>query len=111
MRREQVLVTRDLSAGGCFIRTTTPLPKDSLIRVRIAHAGADFKAVGRVTDNVSEDGMGVEFVEIGADDRAVLQKWVAGETPVNDTATMLLIGGLLLLIGGAIVAAVALMRL
>lgn len=55
--------------------------------------------------------MGVEFVEIGADDRAVLQKWVAGETPVNDTATMLLIGGLLLLIGGAIVAAVALMRL
>jgi hypothetical protein len=25
---EQVLITRDLSAGGCFVKTTAPLPKE-----------------------------------------------------------------------------------
>ena len=48
--KEQVLVTRDLSAGGCFVKTAAPLPKGSRIRVRIEHAGAEFPAIGKVTD-------------------------------------------------------------
>jgi hypothetical protein len=106
-RNEQVLLTRDLSAGGCFVKTAAPLPKGSRIRVRIEHAGAKFTAVGRVTDNVSAEGMGVEFIEMEPDDRAILQKWLAGETPVKDTSTRLLVGGLFLLVAVAIAAAVA----
>ena len=106
-RNEQVLLTRDLSAGGCFIKTAAPLPKGSRVRVRIEHAGARFSAVARVTDNVSAEGMGVEFVEVEPDDRAVLQKWLAGETSVKDTPTRLLVGGLFLLVAAAVVAAVA----
>ena len=78
-RNDQVAITRDLSAGGCFVKTTSPLPKGSRLRVRIEHNGAEFTAVGRVTDNVSAIGMGIEFVEVEAKDRKTLEKWLAGE--------------------------------
>ena len=101
-RNEQVLMTRDLSAGGCFVKTAAPLPNGSRILVRITHAGADFAAMGRVTDNVSAEGMGVEFIEMEANNRVVLEKWLAGETSVNDTSTRLLVGGLFLLVAAAV---------
>jgi hypothetical protein len=75
-RNEQVAITRDLSAGGCFVKTAAPLPKGTRIRVRVEHAGTEFTAVGRITHNVSE-GMGVEFIEIEPKDRALLDKWLA----------------------------------
>ena len=78
-RNEQVLITRDLGAGGCFVKTAVPLPKGSRIRVRITHRGEDFAAIGRVTDNVSAEGMGVEFIEVEPKDRAILDKWLADE--------------------------------
>jgi len=78
-RNEQILITRDLSAGGCFIKTAVPLPKGSRIRLRIEHAGAEFTAIGRVTDNVSGKGMGVEFIEMEPHDRAILEKWLVDE--------------------------------
>ena len=74
--KEQVLITRDLSAGGCFVKTAAPLPKGSRIRVRIEHARAEFTATARVTDNVTADGMGVEFIEMEPSDRAILQEWL-----------------------------------
>jgi hypothetical protein len=74
---QQVLITRDLSAGGCFIRTALPLPKGSRIRLRIEHAGAEFTAAARVTDNITPEGMGVEFVEIEPRERTILGKWLA----------------------------------
>ena len=76
-RKEQVLITRDLSARGCFVKTADPLPKGSRIRVRIEHSGIEFTAIGRVTDNVTTEGMGVEFIEIEPKDRAILEKWLA----------------------------------
>jgi hypothetical protein len=78
--KEELLITRDLSAGGCFIATALPLPKGSRIRVRIEHAGAEFTAVARVTDNVTPEGMGIEFVEMEPKERAILGKWLAGKS-------------------------------
>jgi hypothetical protein len=77
--KEQVLITRDLGAGGCFVKTKAPLPKGSRIRVDITHAGAEFTAIGRVTDNLTAEGMGVEFIEMEPNDRAILEKWLADE--------------------------------
>jgi hypothetical protein len=74
---EQVLITRDLSAGGCFVKTAAPLPKGSRVRVRIEHAGVELTAVGRVTHNVLSEGMGIEFIDMEAKDRAILEKWLA----------------------------------
>jgi len=73
---EQVLIIRDLGAGGCFVKTTAPLPKGSRIRVRIEHARAEFTAIARVTDNVTTEGMGIEFIEMELSDRAILEKWL-----------------------------------
>ena len=78
---QQVLITRDLSSGGCFVKTAVPLPTGTRIRVQIEHAGAEFTAVGRVTDNVSPDGMGIEFIEIEAKNRAILEQWLLYEKP------------------------------
>ena len=76
-RKEQVLIPRDLSAGGCFVKTSIPLPKGSRIRVRIEHGRTEFTAIGRVTDNVTAEGMGVEFIEMEPKDRAILENWLA----------------------------------
>jgi hypothetical protein len=76
-RNEQVLITRDLSAGGCFVKTAVPLPKGSRIRMRIEHSKAEITAIGKVTDNVTAEGMGVEFVEMEPKDRSILEKWLA----------------------------------
>jgi hypothetical protein len=52
--------------------------------------------------------MGIEFVEIEPTDQTILKKWLAGETPVKDISTTLILSGLFLLVGAAVVAAVAL---
>jgi hypothetical protein len=78
-RNEHVLSTRDLSAGGCFVKTATPLPPGARIQVHIKHGGDEFTAVARVTDNISPEGMGLEFVDVQPKDRAILERWLANE--------------------------------
>jgi Tfp pilus assembly protein PilZ len=75
-RNEVVAITRDLSKGGCFVKTTSPLAKGSRLLLRIEHAGIEFTATARVTDNVTSIGMGLEFIELSAKDRAILEKWL-----------------------------------
>jgi hypothetical protein len=75
-RGEVVSLTRDLSYSGVFVKTTTPLPTGTPVRVRITHSGAEFAATGNVTGNVTATGMGIFFTEIEPKDRAVLEKWL-----------------------------------
>ena len=72
---ELVAITRDLSLSGCFVQTPTPFSKGTEIRVRIRHSGADFTAIGKVTGNITWEGMGIEFVQIAASDQAVIEEW------------------------------------
>jgi hypothetical protein len=108
-KHKQVLFALDLSAGGCFLKTSHPLAKGSRIRVRIRHAGAQFTAIARVIDDRSQEGMGVEFIRLKPKDRAILEKWLAGETLVNDTLTYLLVCGLFFLLLAAAVAVAVLL--
>lgn len=78
-RKEFVAVTRDLSLSGCFIKTTTPFAEGTQVRVRITSSGGDFRAIGRVTSNVTVEGMGIEFIEVEPNDRAILEKWLAAK--------------------------------
>ena len=75
-RGDLVSITRDMSASGCFVKTTTPFPTGTRVRVRITHAGAQVTGLGNVTGNVSSEGMGIVFTEIEPNDRAVLEKWL-----------------------------------
>jgi hypothetical protein len=69
-----VALTRDLNAFGCFITTTRPFSEGTTLRLRITSSGAQFNAIGKVTGNVTSLGMGIEFVEIAPEDRAVIEK-------------------------------------
>lgn len=73
---ELVSVTRDLSLSGCFVKTTTPFPQGTRVRVRITHSGAEFAAIGNVTANVTPTGMGIAFTQIEPNDRAILGGWL-----------------------------------
>ena len=75
-REEMVAVTRDLSSCGCFIRTKTPLEKGTAVIVRIRWSGTDFAARGKVTGNITREGMGIEFVEMRPKDQAILEEWL-----------------------------------
>jgi hypothetical protein len=85
--RAEVLMTRDLSAGGCFIKTANRLPKGSQIHIRIEHGKEEFSALARVTDNITAEGMGVEFVEVSPKNGAILEKWLANHEVNQQTRT------------------------
>jgi PilZ domain len=75
-RKQFVAITRDLSQSGCFIKTATPFPEGTEVRVRITSSGADFTATGKVTGNMTSVGMAIEFVQIAASDQAILEGWL-----------------------------------
>jgi hypothetical protein len=73
---ELVSLTRDLSLSGCFVMTTTPLPKGTRVRVRIMRSNGEFTAIGNVTANVTPTGMGIAFTQLEPNDRAILERWL-----------------------------------
>jgi hypothetical protein len=69
--------TGDLSLFGCFMSTLTPFPHGTKLRLRIAHGGTRFAALGRVAYARSNQGMGIVFSSIEPDDQTVLGEWLA----------------------------------
>jgi len=83
--------SRDLSLGGMFIETTTPLPVGSHLTVRFNLDQKDrvITATAHVVYHVQKMGMGVLFTEIGPQDVAAVQKYIEGVAalPGTDPAT------------------------
>jgi hypothetical protein len=75
-KRGLVLLTRDLSLSGCFVRTTSPFRAGTRVEVTMMSSGESFAALGEVTDNVSVEGMGIAFADIAEKDQATLEKWL-----------------------------------
>jgi hypothetical protein len=75
-RAEVVSLTRDLSFSGVFVKTTTPLPTGTRVRVRITYSGVEFAATGKITANVTPTAMGIAFTEIEPSDRTIVEKWL-----------------------------------
>jgi hypothetical protein len=75
-REDIIVVTRDVSMCGCFVKTNAPFPAGTEVRVRIAYAGSDFAATGIVTENTNREGMGIEFIDIELRHRATLETWL-----------------------------------
>ena len=75
-QRGLVLLTRDLSLSGCFVRTTSPFRAGTRVEVTMMSSGESFAALGEVTDNVSADGMGIAFAHIDGKDQATLERFL-----------------------------------
>lgn len=86
-REDLIAITRDLSLAGCFVKTRTPFPAGTEVRVRIASAGSDFKAIGYVTGNINLEGMGIEFVEMEPKDQAIVEEWLSVKALTDVDAT------------------------
>lgn len=73
--REQ---TSDLSLFGCHVDGGESLPTGTPVRVRIAHKGKIFEAVGRVANNQSNVGIGITFTKVEENHQSVLEEWIVG---------------------------------
>lgn len=68
--------TRDLSLFGCHVDTPKLFPTGTRVRLRIAHRGANFAALGTVVYAGPNAGMGVAFTKVEQKDQLVLEKWL-----------------------------------
>jgi hypothetical protein len=69
--------TSDLSLFGCYVETQRPFPQGTKLKIRIAHRGANFEALGKVAYVRPNAGMGIVFTRIDPDDQLILEKWIA----------------------------------
>ena len=78
LNRDEMLVTRDVSAGGLFVRAKNPLPLQSEVRVAFSLAAGSpaIACGGRVVYSMPGMGMGIEFGDLSDESRAALEKFV-----------------------------------
>ncbi len=76
-RKQLISLTRDLSLCGCFVTVKASSPKGTRVSLKISNSKANFSAVGNVTHTLSDEGMGIEFVQVEGKDQVVLEEWVA----------------------------------
>jgi hypothetical protein len=70
--------TSDVSRTGCYVDTLNPLPRGSLIRLRLQHEQENFETDARVVYVSPGLGMGLMFPpEVQPDQLAVLDRWLA----------------------------------
>ena len=82
--------TRDVSAGGMFVRTIYPLPEGTELNVKFAipEIKADFSLVAKVVwaakpeigSSNEESGMGISFVNITKEKSKILQDYLEGKS-------------------------------
>jgi PilZ domain-containing protein len=81
-----VCMTRDLSLSGCFVKTETHFAQGSEVIVRIRHSGSDFAAVGKVTGNMTPEGIGIEFVNVQPKYQTIIEGWLGYKTAASGEA-------------------------
>lgn len=69
--------TTDLSAGGCFVDTLTPFDVGAKVRISVQREQSAFEALGMVVYSQVGLGMGIAFAELGAEQKATLDKWLS----------------------------------
>ena len=67
----------DLSAGGCYVDTLSPLAVGAEVAIRIVHESQRFEALARVAYSNAPMGMGLTFTQVAPEHVAVLRSWTA----------------------------------
>jgi len=78
--------TADLSEGGCYVDTMSPLPAGTLLKVRISKENRAFENHATVVYAVAGMGMGLRFEPVAPPQLVILKRWLGelcGETPVD----------------------------
>ena len=67
----------DLSIGGCFLNTPSPLAEGTEIRVTIFRESSTFTGIGRVVFVFPKLGMGVMFTSVEDNQMTALEEWLS----------------------------------
>ena len=67
----------DLSLGGCYVDTLSPLAVGSNVTVRIHRELREFEAAATVSYAHVSMGMGLAFTEVAPEQQTVLRTWIA----------------------------------
>lgn len=68
--------TADLSEGGCYVDTMSPLPAQTRIKVRITHDAQCFESFATVVYAATGIGMGLRFDKPDPQQVSILKKWL-----------------------------------
>ena len=71
--------TKDISPGGLYMNTQAELPEGSVLTLRIPLEGGDIVCNGEVVYSNPGRGVGVNFQGLSDEDRALLERTLAGE--------------------------------
>jgi hypothetical protein len=71
--------TKDISPGGLYMNTQAEIPEGSVLTLRIPMAGRDIVCNGEVVYSNAGRGVGVNFQGLSDEDRAHLERTLAGE--------------------------------
>jgi hypothetical protein len=69
--------TSDVSVHGCYLDTLNPFSPGTRIRVHLTKGNETFDSLGVVTYAHQGMGMGVAFMEISPEARAIVQGWIS----------------------------------
>ncbi len=81
--------TADLSEGGCYADTMSPLPAGTVVKVRISKENRSFESQATVAYAVAGMGMGLRFESTDPQQVANLRRWLGelrGEFPMDKEA-------------------------
>ena len=81
----------DLSVGGCYVDTLSPLAVGAVVRIRLVRDSRAFEAAAVITYAHTSMGMGLAFTGMKREDQEVLRSWIAdlsGEQPPELTVSL-----------------------
>ena len=81
--------TADLSEGGCYADTMSPLPAGTVVKVRISKENRSFESMATVVYAVAGMGMGLRFESTDPQQVVNLRRWLQelrGEFPLDTEA-------------------------
>lgn len=68
--------TADLSWGGCYIDTLSPLAPETVVKVRLTKWERSLEAQAKVVYSATGMGMGLMFVSIDPTQRWTMESWI-----------------------------------
>ena len=67
----------ELGVGGCYVDALTPFSGGTMVKLRILRDQGVFESNGSVVYTHANFGMGVAFTDVTADQRSILEAWIA----------------------------------
>jgi hypothetical protein len=71
----------DISLGGCYLEIMSPLPVLTYVSLVLTLEEQRLQAKGQVVVSHPHFGMGIQFIDLSAADRKMLESWLAALAP------------------------------